>query len=143
MPIFQKVVPVVNGDQISDSNPMPISGSLAIDTAALATGAKQDTGNASLSSMVTNQQSGLSILDQIIRILFNIARPGWWDVALNRLRQTAIIESGTVTTVTTVAGVTTVTTVTGLTNLDGYQAKLPVINNNMAAWSLTVGARFS
>lgn len=66
--------------------------------------------------------------------------PTWWDRSLNRLRQTAIIESGTITTVSTV---TTVTTVTGLTNLDGYQAKLPVINNNMAAWQLAVRSRIS
>lgn len=91
----------------------------------------------------------VTIKDLVISIrdlLKAMTYPAWYDRSIQRLRQTAIIESGTITTVSTVTsvtGVTTVTTVTGLTNLDGYQAKLPVINNNMAAWALAVRARIS
>jgi len=37
----------------------------------------------------------------------------------------------------------TVTTVTGLTNIDGYQGKLLVINQNNAAWASVVRSRIS
>lgn len=50
------------------------------------------------------------------RVLEALYSPAGHDAALNRLRQTAVIESGTVTTVTTV---TTVNTVSNLTSIDG------------------------
>lgn len=78
--------------------------------------------------------SGLTIYNILISIrdsLKYICSPAWVDKSLNRVRVTEIIESGTVTTVTTVS------------NLDGYQAKLPAINANMAAWQLAVRSRIS
>lgn len=41
MPIFQKVVPIVNNDQVSDTNPMPVTGTIAVSTGSLATAANQ------------------------------------------------------------------------------------------------------
>lgn len=55
--------------------------------------------------------------------------PPWLDKSLNRVRETAVIESGTVTTVTTV---------TGLTNIDGYQGKTIPINMSTLAWAEVV-----
>ena len=72
-----------------------------------------------------------------------ISNPAWVDKTLNRVRETAIIESGTVTTVSTVTTVTTVSTVTGLTNVDGYQGRLLVINQTLGAWASTCRARIS
>jgi hypothetical protein len=85
-------------------------------------------------------------------LLRSIVNPPWLDKTLNRLRQTAIIESGTVTTVGTVTAVTTVTTVTtvstvsslsNMVNVDGYQGKLLVINQNNAAWAALIRSTIS
>jgi hypothetical protein len=77
-------------------------------------------------------------LRRIIQLLLALTRPFWVDLALNRVRCTGIIESGTVTTVSTV---TTVTTVTGVTNFDSYQARMSVVANNQCAWASLVRAR--
>lgn len=90
-----------------------------------------------------------SLLLKLVIAIQALLNPAWYDRSLNRLRQTGIIESGTLTTVTTVATVTTVTTVatvtavTGLTNIDGYQGKLLAINQNMSAWVLACRNRIT
>ena len=82
-------------------------------------------------------------------LLQAVADPPTIDKSLNRTRQTAIIESGTITTVSTVSSVTsvitvnTVTTVTGLTNIDGYQGKLLTIGQDISAWANVVRSRIS
>lgn len=58
-----------------------------------------------------------------------VVNPPWLDKSLNRVRETAILESGTVTTVTTV---------TGLTNVDGYQGKTLPRNMSTLAWAEVV-----
>jgi hypothetical protein len=60
-------------------------------------------------------------------VLYN-ARPAWWDASSNRLRQTAVIESGTITTVITCA------TVSNIALMNSWQAHLQIINNNMSSW---------
>lgn len=85
----------------------------------------------------------VSIKDVIISIgeyLRALVNPPYRDKSLNRLRQTAIIESGTVTTVSTV---TTVTTVTGLTNIDSYQGRIVVLGQNLSAWAVCCRNRIS
>jgi hypothetical protein len=80
------------------------------------------------------------VLDRILRALLS---PMGYDTALKRFRQTAIIESGTVTTVSTVTTVTTVTTcttvgtVTGLTNIDGRNGSMLINANSRAAWAMS------
>jgi hypothetical protein len=77
------------------------------------------------------------VLDRILRMLQS---PIGFDKSLNRSRQTAIIESGTVTTVTTV---TTCTTVTGLTNIDGRAGSMLINTNSRAAWALSHRSRIT
>lgn len=74
------------------------------------------------------------VLDRILRALL---APLGYDKSLGRYRQTAIIESGTVTTVTTVS------TVTGLTNIDGRNGSMLINANSRAAWALSHRARIT
>lgn len=82
-----------------------------------------------------NQIEGLGIILFLKAILMKIAFPSWFDPTANAIRNQ--VQSGTITTVTTV------TTITGLTNLDGYQSKLLVINQNISAWAGVVRSRIS
>lgn len=94
--------------------------------------------NGNLASILTevqtikNKQENLFI--KFILVIQALLKPAWFDATLQRLRETAIIESGTVTTVATVAG---------LTNIDSYQGKLLVINQNIAAWALVCRTRIT
>lgn len=68
------------------------------------------------------------------RILQMLLAPLGYDKSLQRYRQTAIIESGTVTTVTTV---------TNLSTIDTLQGRLMVYGANMSAWSDCVRSRIT
>lgn len=74
------------------------------------------------------------------RILQMLLAPLGYDKSLARYRQTAVIESGTITAVTTVA---TVTTCAGLTNIDGRNGSMLINANNATAWALNVRSRIS
>ena len=74
------------------------------------------------------------LLQQLVRLFRSLTKPAWFDPSLNRLRETTLIESGTVTTVTTV---------TGVTNLGGYAAQLPTLSGSRTAWSLSCRARIT
>jgi hypothetical protein len=80
------------------------------------------------------------VLDRILRALL---APLGYDKSLGRFRQTAIIESGTVTAVTTVTTVTTVSAVTGLTNIDGRNGSMLINANSRAAWALSHRAKIT
>lgn len=85
-----------------------------------------------------SQTELLEQLSVVIKSLIqSIVDPVTLDRSLNRTRQTAIVESGTITTVGTV------TTVTGLTNIDSYQGKLLMVGQDMSAWATTVRARIT
>lgn len=72
------------------------------------------------------------VVIKILEILKNIQRPSWWDTSSNRLRATAVLESGSTTAVTgTLTGVTTVATVT---NLNGYSSNLGIIYGGYNSW---------
>ena len=60
--------------------------------------------------------------------------PLGYDKSLARYRNTAIIESGTVTTVTTV---------TGLTNINGRNGDMLINSSGNTAWALNVRARIT
>ena len=66
------------------------------------------------------------------RMYLAMLSPRGYDSSLNRIRETAIIESGTVTTVTTV------TTVSNMAALGGVQAQIGVYGQNLTAWQLNV-----
>jgi hypothetical protein len=76
----------------------------------------------------------------LLRLLNALRSPAGFDRSLDRQRNTAIIESGTVTTVTTV---TTCATVTNLSQIDTLQGRLLVINQNVSAWHSCVRSRIS
>lgn len=78
-----------------------------------------------------------NLLAQIVSVLM---APLGYDKSLQRYRQTAIVESGTVTTVTTV---TTCTTVTGLTNIDGRNGAMLMLAQNHTAWAMNVRSRIT
>lgn len=73
-------------------------------------------------------------------ILLALMSPRGYDMSSTRYRQTAIIESGTVTTVTTV---TTCSTVTNLSTIDTLQGRIMVYGANMSAWSDCVRSRIT
>lgn len=82
----------------------------------------------------------------LIRMLRALESPQGYDRSLQRTRGSVVVESGTVTTVTTVSTVTTVTTVgavTSVNNFDGYNARMPVLDNNRVAWAQCVRARIT
>lgn len=68
------------------------------------------------------------------RILQMLLAPLGYDKSLQRYRQTAIIESGTVTTCATL---------TNQTNIGGFNADAQVRANINAAWALNVRARIT
>ena len=82
-----------------------------------------------------NQETGLSFVAWLKITLMSIVYPAWYDRSANAIRNQ--VQSGTITTLTTC------TTVTGLTNIDGYQGKLLLINQNISAWAGVVRARIS
>lgn len=84
------------------------------------------------------QDVGLSLIPWLKTILAKIATPAWYDPTANVIRNQ--VQSGTITTVTTV---TTTGTLTTLANIDGYQGKLQIINQNNSAWANVVRARIS
>ena len=76
----------------------------------------------------------------LFRILQMLLAPLGYDKSLQRYRQTAVVESGTVTTVTTV---TTVAAITSLNGVDGYNARMQVFDNNRVSWAQSVRARIT
>lgn len=82
--------------------------------------------------------------DNLLRGILNVQRsPMGYDSALKRYRQTAIIESGTITTVTTVTTVTTCASVTNLASIGGDQGQLLTRGANQTAWALNMRARIT
>lgn len=79
------------------------------------------------------QQSELITLFK--NLLQAVVYPPWLDRSANAIRNQ--VQSGTITTVTTV------TTITGMTNLDSYQGKLLIINQNISAWANACRSRIS
>lgn len=79
----------------------------------------------------------------LFRILQMLMAPLGFDKSLQRYRQTAIIESGTVTTVTTVTTLTTCSSVTNLASIGGDQGQLLTRGANLTAWALNVRARIT
>ena len=96
---------------VSDANPIPV-----------------DVGSTGTLSMLLN------------RIVQALAAPLGYAKDLQRFRNTAILESGTLTTCTTV---TTCSTATNVAQLGGLAADRIVVNQSMAAWAATNRARIT
>jgi len=91
-------------------------------------------------AVTTSNATEESTQDMILlltRMLNYLNAPMGYDKSLQRARQTAIIESGTVTTVGTV------TAVTSLNNIDTYNARMTVLDTNRTAWAQCVRARIT
>lgn len=99
---------------VSDTNPIPV-----------------DVGSTGTLSMLLN------------RIVQALMAPLGYAKDLQRFRNTAIVESGTITTVTTVTTCTTVTACTNLVNLGSLGAERLVLNQNYSAWAATNRARIT
>ena len=82
-----------------------------------------------LQSLLSSSTDQGGIFFQLIRLLKKIALPAWFDPSLNRVRETAIIESGTVTTVSTVS------TVSNQANIGGYTAEQLIRMQTRSAWA--------
>ena len=108
---------------VSSSNPLPVSIGVS-DSAPLP---------------VADSYSG-NLLSRVLQMLM---APLGYDKSLQRQRGTVLIESGTVTTVTTVTTCSTVSAVTALNNLDGYNARMQILDQNRTAWALCVRARIT
>ena len=103
-----------NYQDVSSENPLPISGTVAATTGPLEW-----------------------LLRQIRDLLMS---PRGYDAAQNRMRETAIIESGTITTLSNISAGT-------LTNFGGISSGLPpeamVRHQNIAAWQSVVRSRIT
>ncbi len=88
----------------------------------------------------TSDANSGSLLTRILQMLM---APLGYDKSIQRQRGTVIVESGTISTVTAVTAVTTVTNVTNLLNVDGYNARMQVLDQNRTAWALCVRARIT
>ena len=91
-----------------------------------------------LQIIYNNEASMVDVIVMLDNLLSIIANPGIRDKTVNADRvtlvggsTTAVISSGTVTTVSNLAA------------LAGYQAQIPVQNNNTAAWALACRNRIS
>jgi hypothetical protein len=82
----------------------------------------------------TAPAENLTVLQRIYNVLMS---PMGYDKSLQRYRQTAVIETGTISTVTTVS------TVTNQANIGGVQAQLLVNGQNVSAWQACVRSRIS
>lgn len=120
---------------VTDAAPLPVAGSLSVSNFPAQTGLT-DTELRAAPVPVQDAESS-SLLGRILRALLS---PLGYDFSLQRYRQTAVVESGTVTTVTTV---TTVATMTNAANIGGIQAQLLVNGQNLAAWQASVRSRIT
>ena len=123
--LYQRIKPTFGADgsavDVSSANPMPVVDSTA-------------------------EETRQGIITLLTRMLSYFNAPMGYDKSLQRQRGTVVVESGTVTTVSTVTTVTTVTTcaaVTSLNNLDGYNARMQILDNNRTAWAQCVRARIT
>ena len=82
-----------------------------------------------------NDQGSRSLL---LRVLQTLMAPLGYDKSLQRQRGTVIVE-----TLPTLGNVTTVTNVTNLLNVDGYNARIQILDTNRASWALCVRARIT
>ena len=93
-----------------------------------------------------SEETQQDVVNLLVRMLNYFNAPQGYDKSLQRYRQTAVLESGTVTTVSTVTTVTTVTTVAALTALNNYEyymARMQVLDTNRTAWAQCVRARIT
>ena len=122
----------VNDGDLSGSNPMPVAGVVNVDNFPAQTGLT-DAQLRAEAVPVQDAASG-SLLGRILRALL---APLGYDMSIQRYRQTAIIETGTLGTVSTVA------TLTNQANIGGVQAQLLITGQNLAAWQACIRSKIT
>jgi hypothetical protein len=122
----------VNDGDLSGSNPMPVAGSLSVDNFPAQIGLTDDQLRAA--PVPTVDAASGSLLGRILRALLS---PLGYDFSIQRYRQSAVVESGTITAVTTVA------TLTNQANIGGVQAQLLANGQNVSAWQACVRSRIT
>lgn len=124
---------------VSASNPLPITAATPLSVTGPLTDAELRLSPLEVVDTAT-AESQQSMIVLLTRMLNYLNSPMGYDKSLQRQRGTMVLESGTVTTVTTV---TTVGAVTSLNNMDGYNARMVVLDQNRSAWAQCVRARIS
>lgn len=71
------------------------------------------------------------------RLLQYLDSPRGYDKSIQRQRGTVIVESGTISIVSTVGAVTS------LNNIDGYNARMQILDQNRTSWAQCVRARIT
>ena len=77
------------------------------------------------------------LITLFVRLLNMLGAPVGYDKSLQRYRQTAIVESGTITVVNSVSSVA------NQVAIGGVQGQILVNGGNLAAWQASVRARIS
>lgn len=95
--------------------------------------------NTSTRDLIVAIRAFLSRFVEIREYLKALVDPPHLDKTLNRVRNTTIIESGTVTTVGTV----TTATVSELTNINSQQGRLLILGADLSAWAACCRSRIS
>ena len=121
-----------NLQDVTDAAPLPVAGTLSVSNFPAQTGLT-DAELRAAPVPVEDATTG-SLLTRILRALLS---PLGYDFSIQRYRQTAVVESGTITAVTTVA------TVTNAAQLGGVQAQLLVNGQNVSAWQACVRSRIT
>lgn len=129
---------LVATDELSTVNGAPADTGLKVQRVKVgwgADGSLQDVTDAAPMPVRDDESRGV-----LFRILQVLLAPLGYDKSLQRYRQTAVVESGTITTVTTV---TTVSTMSNMAAIGGYNAQMQVLDANRAAWADCVRARIT
>ena len=123
----------VNDGDLSAANPMPVGGSLSVDNFPAQTGLTDAQLRA---APVLVEESG-PLITLFVRLLNLLGAPVGYDKSQGRYRQTAIVESGTITQVSTVA------TLSNQALIGGIQAQILPNGQNLSAWQACVRARIT
>ena len=121
---------------VSAANPLPITSATPLAVTGPLTDAELRAVPLSVVD-VNNAESLQGMIFLLTRMLNYLNAPQGYDKSLQRSRQTAIIESGTVTTVGTVSNVA------NQTLMGGIQGQILVNGGNMAAWQAAVRNRIT
>ena len=132
---FQKVKLDLGGDGVSVpvAGTLPISGTVSVDNFPAQTGLTDEQLRA---APVLVEESG-PLLTLFIRLLNLLGAPVGYDKSQGRYRQTAIVESGTLTTVNVI------NTVNNQALIGGIQAQILPNGQNLSAWQACVRARIT
>lgn len=121
-----------NLQDVTDAAPLPVAGAVSVSNFPAQTGLT-DAQLRAAPVPVADATTG-SLLARILRALL---APLGYDFSIQRYRQTAVVESGTITNVTTVASLN------NQVSIGGIQAQLLVNGQSVSAWQACVRSRIT